>query len=112
MSALVGAAERDAGESLEWPVERARAVACRGSLPRGAVCLESSLTALPGRVCVGTFVLTEQTLSQSPGFAAVGSTTVGQAVAASSSPRVNTMRRAAAHGPPGIYLDHASGSGG
>lgn len=60
--ALVGAAEGHVGETLQWTVERARAVERRGSLPRGAVCLESSLTGLPGRVCVGTFVLTEQSL--------------------------------------------------
>ncbi len=60
--ALVGAAEGHVGATLEWTVERARAVERHGSLPRGAVCLESSLTGLPGRVCVGTFVLTEQSL--------------------------------------------------
>jgi hypothetical protein len=60
--ALVGPAEGHDGMTLQWTVERARAVERRGSLPGGAVCLESSLTALPGRVCVGTFVLTEQSL--------------------------------------------------
>ena len=60
--ALVGAADGQAGKTVQWTIERARAVARRGSLPRNAVLLESSLTAMPERVCVGTFVLTDKSL--------------------------------------------------
>jgi hypothetical protein len=59
---LVGAAAGHVGDTLQLTIERVRAVARRGSLPREAVFLESSLTALPGRVCVGTFVLTDDSL--------------------------------------------------
>ena len=64
------------GEVCEWTVERAQAIARRRSLPKGAVCLERSLTALPGRVCVGTFVVTDEELS----FTAMSETRLNGAI--------------------------------
>lgn len=60
--AWVGEGEDGAGETFQWTVERAQAVERRPSLPKGAVCLESSLTDLPGRLCLATFTLTDGTL--------------------------------------------------
>lgn len=60
--AWVGESEDGSGETFQLTVERAKLVGCRGPLPPGAICLESSLTELPGRVCLATLDLTDEGL--------------------------------------------------
>lgn len=60
--AWVGESEDGSGETFQWTLDRAQGLAGRRSLPPGAVCFESSLTELPGRLCLATFVLAGQDL--------------------------------------------------
>jgi hypothetical protein len=60
--AWVGESEDGCGEAFQWTVERAPLLADRPSLPPGAICFESSLTGLPGRICLATFELTDEEL--------------------------------------------------
>jgi SEC-C motif len=60
--AWVGESEDGSGEAIQWTVERAPLLADRPPLPAGAICFESSLTGLPGRICLATFELTDEEL--------------------------------------------------
>lgn len=60
--AWVGESEDGSGETFQLTAERAKLVARRGSLPPGAICSESSLTELPGRICLATLDLTDEEL--------------------------------------------------
>ncbi len=56
--AWVGESDDGLGETFQWTADRASLLAgSRRSLPAGALCFESGLTELPGRLCLATFVL-------------------------------------------------------
>lgn len=60
--AWVGESEDRSGEAFQWTAHRAELLAHRESLPPGAIRFESSLTGLPGRICLATFELTDEEL--------------------------------------------------
>jgi SEC-C motif-containing protein len=60
--AWVGESEDGTGETFQWTADRAQLLAHRPTLPPGALCFESSLTGLPGRICLATFDLTDEEL--------------------------------------------------
>ncbi len=60
--AWVGESDDGSGETFQLTADRAQLLAHRAPLPPGALCFESSLTGLPGRICLATFVLTDEEL--------------------------------------------------
>ena len=60
--AWVGDSDDGLGEAFQWTIPRARLRMCETPLPPGALRFESSLTELPGRVCLATFELTDEQL--------------------------------------------------
>ncbi len=60
--AWVGESEDGSGETVQWTRDREQLLARRPPLPPGALCFESSLTELPGRLCLATFELTDEEL--------------------------------------------------
>ncbi len=56
--AWVGESEDGSGEAIQWTVPREQLCTSDTPLPAGALRFESSLTGLPGRVCLATFELT------------------------------------------------------
>jgi hypothetical protein len=60
--AWVGDSDDGAGETFQFTADRAKLLARREPLPPGALSFESSLTGLPGRICLATFVLTDEKL--------------------------------------------------
>lgn len=60
--AWVGDSDDGEGETFQFTADRAKLLARRAPLPPGALCFESSLTGLPGRICLATFVLTDEEL--------------------------------------------------
>ena len=60
--AWVGDSEDGSGEAFQWTGDRAQLLARRPPLPPGALCFESSLTELPGRLCLATFELSGKEL--------------------------------------------------
>ncbi|MGH2833927.1 MAG: SEC-C domain-containing protein [Solirubrobacteraceae bacterium] len=58
----VGDSDDGTGEAIQLTCDRAQLVAGRPALPPGALCFESSLTELPGRLCLATFDLTDEEL--------------------------------------------------
>jgi hypothetical protein len=60
--AWVGENEDGSGEAIQWTVPREQLRMSDTPLPPGALRFESSLTGLPGRVCLATFELTDDEL--------------------------------------------------
>ena len=60
--AWVGESDDGSGETFQLTADRAELLAHRAPLPPGALSFESSLTSLPGRICLATFVLTDEEL--------------------------------------------------
>lgn len=60
--AWVGESEDGSGETIQWTVPREQLRMSDTPLPPGALRFESSLTELPGRVCLATFELTGEEL--------------------------------------------------
>jgi SEC-C motif len=60
--AWVGESEDGSGETIQWTVPREQLRMSDTPLPPGALRFESSLTELPGRVCLATFELTDEEL--------------------------------------------------
>jgi hypothetical protein len=60
--AWVGESEDESGEAIQWTMPREQLRMSDTPLPRGALRFESSLTELPGRVCLATFELTDEEL--------------------------------------------------
>jgi SEC-C motif len=60
--AWVGESEDGTGEAIQLTGDRAQLLASRPPSPPGALCFESSLTELPGRLCLATFELTDEEL--------------------------------------------------
>jgi hypothetical protein len=60
--AWVGESEDGSGEAFQWTVPREQLRMSETPLPPGALRFESSLTELPGRVCLATFELIDQEL--------------------------------------------------
>jgi hypothetical protein len=60
--AWVGESEDGSGEAIQWTVPREQLRVSDAPLPPGALRFESSLTELPGRVCLATFELTDEEL--------------------------------------------------
>jgi hypothetical protein len=60
--AWVGESEDRSGEAIQWTVPREQLRVSDMPLPRGALRFESSLTELPGRICLATFELTDEEL--------------------------------------------------
>jgi len=58
----VGESEDGSGEAFQWTADREQRLAGRPPLPPGAICFESGLTGLPGRLCLATFELTDEEL--------------------------------------------------
>jgi SEC-C motif len=58
----VGESEDGSGEAFQWTVPREQLRMSDTPLPPGALRFESSLTELPGRVCLATFELTDEEL--------------------------------------------------
>jgi hypothetical protein len=60
--AWVGESEEGLGEAFQWTIPREQLRMSETPLPPGALRFESSLTEMPGRVCLATFELTDQEL--------------------------------------------------
>ncbi len=60
--AWVGESEDGSGEAFQWTVAREQLRMSETPLPPGALRFESSLTEMPGRVCLATFELTDEEL--------------------------------------------------
>jgi hypothetical protein len=60
--AWVGESEDGLGEAFQWTVPREQLRMSETPLPPGALRFESSLTEMPGRVCLATFELTDEEL--------------------------------------------------
>ena len=60
--AWVGESEDGSGEAFQWTVPREQLRLSETPLPPGALRFESSLTEMPGRVCLATFELTDEEL--------------------------------------------------
>jgi hypothetical protein len=60
--AWVGESEDRSGEAFQWTVPREHLRMSETPLPPGALRFESSLTEMPGRVCLATFELTDEEL--------------------------------------------------
>lgn len=60
--AWVGESEDGSGEAFQWTLPREQLRMSQTPLPPGALRFESSLTELPGRVCLATFELIDQEL--------------------------------------------------
>jgi hypothetical protein len=60
--AWVGESEDGSAEAFQWTVPRERLRMSETPLPPGALRFESSLTEMPGRVCLATFDMTDEEL--------------------------------------------------
>lgn len=60
--AWVGESEDGSGQAIQWTVPREQLRMSDTPLPPGALRFESSLTELPGRVCLATFELVDEEL--------------------------------------------------
>jgi SEC-C motif len=60
--AWVGESEDGSGDAFQWTIPREQLRMSQTPLPPRALRFESSLTELPGRVCLATFELTDQEL--------------------------------------------------